>query len=81
MIEYQKHSFTHMHLLIFLNLADEFLKASHIHEVIYAELPIVESDLTSELTRIVTSVMLHGLYGKINLYSPYMSNTRDGPPN
>lgn len=69
-----------MHLLIFLNLADEFLETFHIDEVICAKLPTIEVDPNGELTRIVTSVMLHGLCGKINPYSPYISNTQDGSP-
>ena len=79
-IEYQKRGLPHMYLLIFLNSADAFFEASHIDEVICAELPTVESDPTGELTRIVTSVMLHGPCGEINSHSPCMSNARDGPP-
>ena len=54
-------------ILIFFNSAIKFLKPSHIDEVIYAELPIVESNLTCELIRIVTSLILYNSYGKINL--------------
>ena len=78
--EYQKRGLSHIHLLIFLNSADKFLEASYIDEVIYAKLPIIETDPTVELTQIVTSVILHGPYEKINLYSPCMSNAQDGFP-
>lgn len=64
-----------MHRLIFLNSVDEFLKTSYINEVIYIKLSIIEINLTDEFTRIVTSVMLHGLCRKISPYLPYMSNT------
>ena len=79
-IEYQKRGLPHMHLLIFLNSADEFFETSHIDEVICAKLLTVESDSTGELTRIVTSVMLHGPCGEVNSHSPCMSNAQDGPP-
>ena len=36
----------HMHLLIFLHSADQFLEASQIDEVICAELPILKTDPT-----------------------------------
>ena len=78
-IEYQKRGLPHMHLLIFLNSADEFLEASHIDEVICAKLLTVETNPTGELTRIMTLVMLHGLCGEINLHSLCMSNARDSP--
>lgn len=79
-IEYQKRVLPHMHFLIFLNLADEFLEASHIDEVICAELPTIETDPISELTRIITSVRLHGPCGEINIHSPCISNARDSLP-
>ena len=49
-------------------------------EVICAELPTAETDPNGELTRIVTSVMLHGLCENVNPHSTCMSNARDGPP-
>lgn len=73
-IEYQKRGLPHMHLLIFLHLADQFLKASQIDEVICAEILIVKSDPTGELTRIVTSVIIHDPCENINPHSPCMSN-------
>lgn len=79
-IKYQKRGFPHMNLLIFLNLADKFLEASYINEVICAKLPAYETDPIGELTKIVTSVILHGPCGKINPNSPCMSNARDGLP-
>ena len=79
-IEYQKRGLPHMHLLIFLHSADQFLEASQIDEVICAKLSTVETDPTGGLTRSVTSVMLHGSCGNINLHSPCMSGARDGPP-
>ena len=79
-IEYQKRGLPHMHLLIFLHSADQFLEASQIDEVICAELPTAETDPNGELTRIVTSVMLHGPCGDVNPHSPCMSSARDDPP-
>lgn len=63
-----------MHLLIFLHLADQFLEAFQIDDIICAKLLTVKSDPTGELTRIVTSVILHGPCGDINPHSPCMSN-------
>ena len=79
-IEYQKRGLPHMHLLIFLHSADQFLEASQIDEVICAELPTAETDPNGELTRIVTSVMLHGPCGDVNFYSLCMNSAQDGPP-
>ena len=79
-IKYQKQGFSHMHLLIFLHLADQFLEASQINEVIYTKLPTVETDPNGELTRIVTLVMLHSPCGDVNSYSPFMSSTQDSYP-
>lgn len=78
-IEYQKHSFSHIHLLIFLNLPEKFSKTSHIDQVIYAKLLIIKIDPTRELIKIMTSIILHDRCGKINPHSPYMNNTRDIP--
>lgn len=55
------------------------MKVFYIDEIIYAKIPTIEIDPTSEFTRIVTLVILHGLYGKINPNSPCMTNTWDGP--
>lgn len=63
-----------MHLFIFLNLVDEFLKVSYIDKVICAKLLIKESNLTSELIEIITLVMLYNLYKEINLYSFSINN-------
>lgn len=49
-IECQKRGLPHMHLLIFLHSDNQFLEASHIDEVICAELPTPEIDLNGELT-------------------------------
>lgn len=68
-----------MHHLIFLNTANMFFEAFHIDEIIYGKLPIVESYPTGELLRVITSVMFHGLYEKINPYLLSMSNAQDGP--
>ena len=40
----------------------------------------METDPTGDLTRVVTSIMLYGPYGNINLHSLCMSGARDGPP-
>lgn len=69
-----------MYLLNFSNSANEFLKVSHIVEVICAELLIIETDPTGKLIKILTSVILHGPYGKINPNSLYMSNAQDDLP-
>ena len=79
-IKYQKQGLTHIHLLIFLHSADQFLEASQIDKVICAKLPTVETDPNGQLIRIVTSVMLHGPYGDINPHSPCISSARDGSP-
>lgn len=63
-----------MHLLILLNLADKILEVSHINEVIYAKLSIVEANPTSELTKIIILVILYSLCKEINFHSPCMSN-------
>lgn len=57
-IKYQKRSFSYMHLLIFLHLANQFLEISHIDKTIYAKLFIAESNPTKELTRIVILIFI-----------------------
>lgn len=74
-IEYQKRNLPHIYLLIFFKSVDEFLEAFHIDEVIYAKLLIIETDSIGELTRILTSIILHSLCGEINPNSFCMSNT------
>ena len=64
-----------MHLLIFFNLANKFLKTFYIDEVIYVKLLIIETNLTDEYTKIVILVILYDLYEKLNSYSSCMSNT------
>lgn len=73
-IEYQKHSFPYIYLLIFLNLANEFFEIFHINKIIYTKLLIVESDLTNKLIKIVISIKIYDLYRRFNFYSSYMSN-------
>lgn len=73
-IEYQKCGLPHIHLSIFFNSANEFLETFHIDEVICAKLPVIETDQTGELTRIVTSVMLHSACRDINSYPSCISN-------
>lgn len=73
-IEYQKRGFPHMHSLIVLNSADEYLEAFHIDEVICTKRSIIEMDLSVELIKIVTSVIFDGPFRKINPNSPCMSN-------
>lgn len=79
-IEYQKCSLLHIHLLIFFNSANEFLKASYIDKIMYVELSIVEKNLTGEFTRIITSVIFHSPCGEINPNSFYITHTQDDPP-
>lgn len=79
-IKYQKYGLSYIHLLIFLNSIDEFLKVFHIDEVIYTKLFIIENNVIIELTKIITSVILHGLYGDINPNSLYISNAQDDFP-
>lgn len=67
-----------MHLLIFMNSANEFLEASYINKVICIELLTIETNLISELTKIVTLIIFHDLCRKINLHLSYMNNARDG---
>ena len=76
-IKYEKRSLPHMHLLIFLYLADQFLEASQINEVIYAKLPNAETDPNGELTRIVTLAILHSPCRDNNFHSSCMNNARD----
>ena len=59
-----------MHLLIFLNLVDEFSKASYIDEFIYVKLLTIEFDSIDKLSKIVTSVILYSLCRKINPHLP-----------
>ena len=73
-IEYQKRGLPYMHHLIFLYSADQFFEASQMGEVICTELPTVETDPNRKLTRIVTSVMLHGPYADINPHLLCMSS-------
>lgn len=79
-IKYQKRGSSYKHLFIFLNLANEFFEVSHINKVIYIKLLIIESDSTGELIKIVTSVILHDPYEKINSYLFCISNICDNPP-
>ena len=69
-----------MYLLIFLHSTDQFLKAFQIDEVICIELLTTGINYNRELTRIVTLVILYGSCRNINSHSPYISNSRDGPP-
>ena len=78
-IEYQKRGLSNIHLLIFLHLADQFLEASQINKVICTKLLTAETDPHGELTRILTSVILHGSCGDVNPWSLCMSSARDGP--
>lgn len=66
-----------MHYFIFLHSTNQFLKTSQIDEVISAKLLIIEIDPNVELTRIVTSVILHSSDANINLHSFYMSSAQD----
>lgn len=79
-IKYQKYDFLYIYLLILLNPADKFLKTFYINEVIYAKLPTVETNFIDEFTKIKILVILHGLYGEINLYLFYINNIQNGPP-
>lgn len=78
-IEYQKLGLPHIHLLIFLYLDNQFFKVFHNDEVIYAKIPTLETNLSGEFIRIVTSVMLYGLCGDINFHFLYISNARYYP--
>lgn len=64
-----------MHFLIFLHLADQFLGASQIDEVIYAKFWKTETDRNEKFIKILTSVILYGLCGDINSHSLCMSST------
>lgn len=75
-IKYQKCSLSYIHLLIFLYLAGQSFDIFQIDKVIYAKLPIIESDSIKELTRIITSVILHNLCGNRNYYLFYTNNTK-----
>ena len=77
-IEYQKCGLSYIYLLIFLNSVDKFLEAFYIDKVICAKLPTIDVNVTGKLTKIVTSIILYGLYEKINHYLPYRSNAQDG---
>lgn len=63
--------------LFFFNSDDSFLETFQIDEIIYAELPTLETDLNGKLIQIIISVMLHGPYVKINPYSPYINNAQE----
>ncbi|CEP10123.1 hypothetical protein, partial, partial [Parasitella parasitica] len=67
-IEYQKRGLSHLHLLLFLNPAENFDTAEKIYQVISAEIPSREND--PELLEIVTKNMVHGPCGDINPNSP-----------
>lgn len=54
-----------MHLFLFSNSTAKFFEAFHIDEIFYAKLSIIESDPINELTRIVFSVIFHGLGGRL----------------
>lgn len=78
-IEYQKRDLSHIYFLIFFNSVNEFLEVFHINKVIYTELPIIEINLTGELIKIMTSVILHDLYRKIDHNLPCIINSQDSP--
>lgn len=76
-IEYQKRGLPHIYLFIFFYSVDSFLETSQIDEIIYTKLLTLDTNPIGELIRILTSVMLYGLYKDINLHSTYMSNIQD----
>lgn len=76
-IEYQECGLLCIYLLIFLYLVKQFLDISQIDKIIYIIILIIKYNPVKELTRIVTSIMLYSLYGNINPYLFYISNTRD----
>ena len=79
-IKYQKRGLPHMHLLLFLYLENQIFDAAKIDEIVSAELPTEENDLTGELFGIVSSVMLHSLCGYQNPNAPYMKRSDHNSP-
>jgi hypothetical protein len=68
-IEWQKRGLPHAHILIWLI---ESVRPEEIDKIISAEIP--NPDIDPELFNIVTSNMIHGPCGTLNLYSPCMEN-------
>lgn len=78
-IEYQKYDLPHMHLLNFLHPNNQFLEASHINEIICTKFSNFKTDLSRELIRIMTLIIVNKPYRDINPHFPFMSNAKDGP--
>lgn len=66
-IEYQKCSFFYIYLLIFLYLANYFLKVFQFYKIIYIKFLKLKIDSIKKLIKIITLVMYYSLYKNINL--------------
>lgn len=79
-IEYQKRGLPHMHLLLFLHSEDRFLTATHINEIISAEIPTEEVDPEGTLRNVITTCMMHGPCGHLVPHAPCMIAKTPGGP-
>lgn len=70
-IEWQKRGLPHAHILIWLI---NKIRPEEIDKIIVAEIP--DKDIDPELFDIVTTNMIHGPCGSINMHSPCMDNGR-----
>jgi hypothetical protein len=73
-VEFQKRGLPHAHILIWLSSVNKLKIGTHIDKIISAELP--DSTLYPKLSKAVTSYMIHGPCGSINVNSPCMKNGR-----
>ena len=65
-IEYQKRGLPHIHILLFLSHAAEWLNPEHINNFVKAELPSAQEDPTGVITAIVQTCMTHTPCGPQN---------------
>ena len=68
-----------MHLLRFLHPDDRFLTCERIDEIISAQLPTLDADLTGKLRSIIGNTMVHGLCGIDNNHAPCITTNRGQP--
>lgn len=69
-----------MHLLLFLHSKDRFLTATHINEIISAEIPTEEVDPEGTLRNVITTCMMHGPCGHLAPHAPCMIAKTPGGP-
>lgn len=73
-IKYHKCDFFNKYFLLFFHSIDQFLEIFQINKVICIKLSILKSNLIRKFTKIITLVILYGLYKNINSYLFYINN-------